>query len=131
MLFDSSLRKELERGVLGTLLVLVTVVLTMILIRMLGLAAKGNVAVTDVSILMGYTMIGQLPTLLTLALFIAAQPPVPRQRNAGVASQRCSPVADAAPLVANELADFADFAWADFLGSPLGATANGRFAPAF
>jgi lipopolysaccharide export system permease protein len=71
MLFDSSLRKELERGVLGTLLVLVTVVLTMILIRMLGLAAKGNVAVTDVSLLMGYTMIGQLPTLLTLALFIA------------------------------------------------------------
>jgi lipopolysaccharide export system permease protein len=71
MLFDSSLRKELDRGVVGTLMVLLTVVLTMVLIRMLGLAAKGNVAVTDVSLLMGYSMIGQLPTLLTLAVFIA------------------------------------------------------------
>lgn len=71
MLFDSSLRKELERGVVGTLLVLVTVVLTMILIRMLGLAAKGNVAVTDVSVLMGFTLVGQLPVLISLALFVA------------------------------------------------------------
>lgn len=71
MLFDSSLRKELERGVVGTLLVLVTVVLTMILIRMLGLAAKGNVAATDVTVLMGYTLIGQLPTLISLAVFVA------------------------------------------------------------
>ncbi len=71
MLFDSSLRKELNRGVVGTLVVLLTVVLTMILIRMLGLAAKGNVAVTDVSLLMGYSLIGQLPTLLTLSVFIA------------------------------------------------------------
>lgn len=71
MLFDSSLRTELRRGVLGTLLILVTVVLTMILIRMLGLAAKGNVAATDVSLLMGYSLIAQLPTLTSLSLFVA------------------------------------------------------------
>ena len=36
-------------------MVLLTVVLTMILIRLLGLAAKGSVAVADVSLLLGYT----------------------------------------------------------------------------
>lgn len=71
MLFDSSLRRELWRGFVGTLVVLLTVVLTMVLIRVLGQAAKGNVAVTDVSLLLGYTMIGQLPTLISLALFVA------------------------------------------------------------
>ncbi|HET6786830.1 MAG TPA: LPS export ABC transporter permease LptF, partial [Aquabacterium sp.] len=63
MLFDSSLRRELWRGFVGTLVVLITVVLTMMLIRLLGLAAKGSVAVADVSLLLGYTMIGQMPTL--------------------------------------------------------------------
>lgn len=72
MLFDSSLRRELWRGFVGTLVVLLTVVLTMVLIRVLGQAAKGNVAVTDVSLLLGYTMIGQLPTLISLGLFVAA-----------------------------------------------------------
>lgn len=69
MLFDSSLRRELWRGFVGTLVVLVTIVLTMMLIRVLGLAAKGSVAVGDVSLLLGYTMIGQMPTLISLALF--------------------------------------------------------------
>jgi lipopolysaccharide export system permease protein len=71
MLFDSSLRRELWRGFVGALVVLLTVVLTMMLIRLLGLAAKGSVAVADVSLLLGYTMIGQMPTLISLALFIA------------------------------------------------------------
>lgn len=70
MLFDSSLRRELWRGFVGTLVVLLTVVLTMLLIRLLGQAAKGNVAVSDVSLLLGYTMIGQMPTLVSLALFV-------------------------------------------------------------
>ncbi|HEX5373189.1 MAG TPA: LPS export ABC transporter permease LptF [Aquabacterium sp.] len=71
MLFDSSLRRELWRGFVGTLVVLITVVLTMMLIRLLGLAAKGSVAVADVSLMLGYTMIGQMPTLISLALFVA------------------------------------------------------------
>jgi lipopolysaccharide export system permease protein len=71
MLFDSSLRRELWRGFVGTLVVLLTVVLTMVLIRVLGQAAKGSVALADVSLLLGYTMIAQVPTLITLALFVA------------------------------------------------------------
>ncbi len=71
MLFDSSLRRELWRGFVGTLVVLLTVVLTMMLIRLLGLAAKGSVAVADLSLLLGYTMLGQMPILLSLSLFIA------------------------------------------------------------
>lgn len=70
MLFDSSIRRELWRGFVGTLVVLLTVVLTMLLIRILGQAAKGNVAVADVSLLLGYTMIAQLPTLASLSLFV-------------------------------------------------------------
>ncbi len=72
MLFDSSLRRELWRGFVGTLVVLLTVVLTMMLIRLLGLAAKGSVAVADVSLLLGYTMLNQTPVLISLALFVAA-----------------------------------------------------------
>ena len=72
MLFDSSLRRELWRGFVGTLVVLITVVLTMMLIRLLGLAAKGSVAVADVSLLLGYTMLNQTPVLISLALFVAA-----------------------------------------------------------
>ncbi len=72
MLFDSSLRREAWRGFVGTLVVLLTVVLTMILIRMLGLAAKGSVAVSDVSLLLGYTLFNQMPVLISLALFVAA-----------------------------------------------------------
>lgn len=71
MLFDSSLRRELWRGFVGTLVVLLTVVLTMVLIRVLGQAAKGSVALADVSLLLGYTMIAQVPTLISLALFVA------------------------------------------------------------
>ena len=71
MLFDSSLRRELWRGFVGTLVVLLTVVLTMILIRLLGLAAKGSVAVADLSLLLGYTLLNQMPVLISLSLFVA------------------------------------------------------------
>lgn len=71
MLFDSSLRKELSRGFGATLVVLVTVVMTMMLIRTLGQAARGNVGPSDVILIMGYTVLGQLPTILSLSLFIA------------------------------------------------------------
>lgn len=72
MLFDSTLRRELARSFGATLLVLGTVVMTMMLIRTLGLASKGNVSPSDVTLVMGYTLLGHLPTLLALSLFIAA-----------------------------------------------------------
>lgn len=71
MLFDSSIRKELGRSFGATLVVLVTVVMTMMLIRTLGQAARGSVSPSDVMLVMGFTVLGQLPTILSLSLFVA------------------------------------------------------------
>ena len=71
MLFHSSVRKELSRTFGATLVVLITVVMTMMLIRVLFLANKGRVNPTDVLLIMGYFVLGHLPTILTLCLFIA------------------------------------------------------------
>ncbi|MDT0136195.1 LPS export ABC transporter permease LptF [Acidovorax sp. PRC11] len=71
MLFDSSIRKELARSFGATLVVLVTVVMTMMLIRTLGQASRGSVNPSDVMLVMGFTVLGQLPTILTLSLFVA------------------------------------------------------------
>jgi lipopolysaccharide export system permease protein len=71
MLFHSSLRKELSRSFGATLIVLVTIVMTMMLIRTLGQASTGSVNPAEVSLVMGYTMLGHLPTVLTMSLFIA------------------------------------------------------------
>lgn len=71
MLFHSSLRKELARSFGATLVVLVTVVMTMTLIRTLGDASRGTFDPSDVLIVMGYTVLSDLPTILTLCLFIA------------------------------------------------------------
>ncbi len=71
MLFDSSIRKELSRSFGATLVVLVTVVMTMMLIRTMGQATRGNVSPSDVMLVMGFTVLGQLPTILSLSLFIA------------------------------------------------------------
>ncbi|ARU05450.1 LPS export ABC transporter permease LptF [Comamonas serinivorans] len=71
MLFDSTLRKELGRSFSATLVILATIVMTMMLIRTLGLASGGKVDPADVMLVMGFTVLGHLPTILTLSLFIA------------------------------------------------------------
>ncbi|MCK6424702.1 MAG: LPS export ABC transporter permease LptF [Burkholderiaceae bacterium] len=71
MLFDSSLRKELSRSFGGTAVVIVTIVVTMMLIRTLGQAAGGRVSPQDVALMLGYVMLGHLPTMLSLSLFVA------------------------------------------------------------
>jgi lipopolysaccharide export system permease protein len=71
MLFDSTLRRELARNFGATLVVILTIVLTMMLIRTLGQAAGGKVAPQDVILLLGYVALGHLPTMLALSLFIA------------------------------------------------------------
>ena len=68
MLFDSSLRRELWRSFVGTLVILLTVVMTMVLIRVLGQATKGSFAPSDVSLILSYAVVGQLPVLLALGL---------------------------------------------------------------
>lgn len=71
MLFHSSLRKELSRSFGATLVVLVTVVMTMTLIRTLGQASRGSFDPSDVTLVMGYTVLAYTPTLLSMSLFIA------------------------------------------------------------
>ena len=71
MLFDSTLRRELARNFGATLVVILTIVLTMMLIRTLGQAAGGRVAPQDVVLLLGYVALGHLPTMLALSLFVA------------------------------------------------------------
>jgi lipopolysaccharide export system permease protein len=71
MLFHSSLRKELSRSFGATLVVLVTIVMTMMLIRTLRLAARGSVNPSEVSLVMSYTVLGYMPTILSLCLFIS------------------------------------------------------------
>jgi lipopolysaccharide export system permease protein len=71
MLFHSSIRKELARSFGATLVVLVTIVMTMTLIRTLSQASRGSVNPQEVLMVMGYTVLGYLPPVLTLSLFIA------------------------------------------------------------
>ena len=71
MLFHSSIRKELARSFGATLIVLLTIVMTMMLIRTLSQASSGSVNPTEISLVMGYTMMGHLPTVLTMSLFIS------------------------------------------------------------
>ena len=71
MLFHSSLRKELARSFGATLVVLITIVMTMTLIRTLGQATRGSVNPQEIMMVMGYTVLGYLPPVLTMSLFIA------------------------------------------------------------
>lgn len=71
MLFHSSLRKELSRSFGATLVVLITIVMTMMLIRTLGLASKGSVDPSEVFLVMTYTVLGYMPTILSLSLFVS------------------------------------------------------------
>ncbi len=71
MLFDSTLRRELARNFGATLVVILTIVLTMFLIRTLGRAAGGEIAPQEVVLFLGYTALGHLPTMLALSLFVS------------------------------------------------------------
>lgn len=71
MLFQSSIRRELARSFGATLVVIVTIVLTIVLIRTLGQASRGIINPQDVMLFMAYSTLGRLPTILTLSLFVA------------------------------------------------------------
>ena len=71
MLFQSSIRRELARSFGATFVVLMTIVLTIVLIRTLGQASRGVISPQDVMLFMAYAALGRLPTILTLSLFIA------------------------------------------------------------
>lgn len=71
MLFQGALRKELGRSFAATLVVVLTIVLTMMLIRTLGQAARGVASPQDVVLLLGFAAMAHLPTMITLSLFVA------------------------------------------------------------
>lgn len=71
MLFHSSLRKDLARNFGATLVVLITIVMTIILIRTLGQASRGTVNPSEVFLVMGFSVLSQMTTIVTLSLFIA------------------------------------------------------------
>jgi lipopolysaccharide export system permease protein len=71
MLFHSSIRAELARSFGATLVVLFTIVVTMLLIRVLGQASSGAIDPKEVMLILGYTVLGRMPTVLTMALFVS------------------------------------------------------------
>ena len=71
MLFHSSLRQELARSLAATVLVLLTIVMTMMLIRTLGQAARGTASPQDVVLLLGFAAMAHLPTMISLSLYVA------------------------------------------------------------
>ncbi|MBK9440684.1 MAG: LPS export ABC transporter permease LptF [Comamonadaceae bacterium] len=110
MLFHSSLRKELSRSFGATLIVLVTVVMTMTLIRTLGQAARGNFNPSDVTQVMGYTVLAYMPTLIAMSLFIAIIATLSRMyRDSEMVIWLCSGVG-----LASVLAPLMRFSWPIF-----------------
>jgi hypothetical protein len=92
MLFHSSFRAELSRYFWATLVVLVSIVMTVLLIRTLGQASRGNIDPREVTLVLGYTVLGNMHTIITMSSvhcfgshFVAH---VCRQRNGDLAVQR-------------------------------------------
>lgn len=71
MLFESSLRRELARSFGAALVVMLTVVLTMLLVRTLGQASRGEVDPQALLLFLTLAVTGQLPIVLTVALMAA------------------------------------------------------------
>lgn len=71
MIFHKTLLRELASTALATFLVLLGIVLATQLVRLLSLAAGGAITSASVVALLGLNLIGLLPTLLSLTLFIA------------------------------------------------------------
>ena len=72
MLFHSSFRAELSRYFWATLIILVSIVMTVLLIRILGQASRGNIDARVVILVLGYTVLGNMHTIVTMSLYIAS-----------------------------------------------------------
>ena len=71
MLFESSLRRELARSFGAALVVMLTVVLTMLLVRTLGQASRGEVDPQALLLFLTYGVLSQFGVVLTVALLAA------------------------------------------------------------
>lgn len=71
MIFRSSLLRELATSATAIFLVLLGISITTLLVRLLGQAASGAITSPGVIALLGFTLVGYLPILLSVTLFIA------------------------------------------------------------
>jgi lipopolysaccharide export system permease protein len=71
MIFRKALWRELANNFLPALVVLLAIVFITLLIRILGKAARGEIATEAVLAFVGFGLIDYLPILLSLALFMA------------------------------------------------------------
>ncbi len=71
MIFRRALQREFSRTAAAVFIALFAILISTVLIRLLGQAAGGRVPADAVLALIGYGSLAQLPTVLTLTLFIA------------------------------------------------------------
>ncbi len=71
MIFRNALLRELVISSLGVFFVLVGIIVTTALVRFLGLAAAGAITAGGVAALLGLALVGYLPLVLSLTLFVA------------------------------------------------------------
>ena len=71
MIFRRALQREFAQTAAAVFLALLAVLVSTVLIRLLGQAAGGRVPAEAVTALIGFGVLAQLPTVLTLTLFMA------------------------------------------------------------
>lgn len=71
MIFQRALRRELFSTAGAVFTILFSITITMTLIRILGQAAGGKIASTDVIAMIGFAVLGYMPILLLVTAFIA------------------------------------------------------------
>jgi len=71
MIFRNALLREIAASAVAVFVVLVAITLTTQLIRFLGQAAQGSLAVDGVLAMLGFAALNYLPVLLTLTLFVS------------------------------------------------------------
>ena len=71
MIFRRALQRELAQTAAAVFVALFAILISTVLIRLLGQAAGGSVPADAVAALIGFGALAQMPTVLTLTLFIA------------------------------------------------------------
>jgi lipopolysaccharide export system permease protein len=71
MIFERSLQRELAYTAGAVFMVLLTIMLTTMLIRIVGLAASGQVDPRDVLVLIGLTITGYMAVMLIVTMFVS------------------------------------------------------------
>jgi len=78
MIFDRAARREFAHAASGIFVALFAILISTQLIRLLNEAASGSLAAEAVAALLGFSALRYLPTLLSLALFMAILLPLSR-----------------------------------------------------